>query len=64
MTQILQDFIARMDMSLPWLLPILETLEQTVPSTARLTMCAALMVGFAFLRHRNAAASHLHRAAL
>lgn len=66
MTQILQDFIAKLDLSLPWLLPALETIEQTVPATARLSICVALMVGFAFLRHRHAAsdASHLHRTML
>ncbi len=63
MTQIFQDFIAKLDLSLPWLLPALETLEQTVPAPVRLSMCLALTVWFVLLRHRNAA-SHLHRAAL
>ncbi len=55
MTQILQDFIAKLDLSLPWLLPALETVEQAVPSAVRLSMCVALIVGFFFLRHRNTA---------
>ena len=66
MTQILQDLVAKMDLLLPWLLPALESIEQTFPSTARISICVVLMAGLAFLRHRNlaTAASNLHRATL
>ncbi len=65
MTQILQDLIARLDLYLPWLLPTLETVEQTVPAVVRVTICALLVVWFALLRQRNAtSAGHLHRALL
>lgn len=66
MTQILQNFVARLDLFLPWLLPSLETIEQTFPSMARNSICIVLIAGLILLRHRNlaTAASHLHRAAL
>ncbi len=64
--QIIQDFIAKLDLYLPWLLPTLETIEQAFPATARIAICAVLMAGFFFMRHRNLASSarHVHLAAL
>ncbi len=63
----LQDLFAKLDLYLPWLLPTLETIEQTIPSTARIAVCAALLVWFAVLKHRDLASSgsgHLHSVAL
>ena len=56
MTQInsIQNFIADLDMVLPWLLPVLETIDRTVPPPARLLICIPLLVWFAVLRHRHA----------
>ncbi len=58
--QILQNFIAKLDHTLPWLLPTLETIEYTFPATARIAMCAALMAGLVLLRHRSLASSASH----
>ncbi len=57
MTQVntLQDFIASMDLQLPWLLPALETVEQTAPAGARATICVLLVAWFAFRKLRDAA---------
>ena len=64
MTQILQDLIARMDLYLPWLLPALETAEQTAPLAVRIPLCALLVAWFFVLRQRHSAsASQLHCAA-
>ncbi len=62
----LQDLIANLDLYLPWLLPALESVEQALPSAARLPICIPLIVWLAFLRQRNAehAATRLHRAVL
>ena len=58
MTQstLIQDLIAKLDLYLPWLLPALETVEHTAPSTVRLALCAVLMVWFAVLRRDSAIA--------
>ncbi len=60
----LQDLIAKLDLYLPWLLPALETFEETIPATARVALCALLTVWFVMRRQRHAAASRLHRALL
>ena len=56
MTQItpIQDLIAGLDLSLPWLLPTLETIELTVPSTVRLLLSVPLLIWFVVLRQRHA----------
>ncbi len=68
MTQstLIQELIASLDLYLPWLLPALETVEQTVPATVRFPIGVLLMVWVAVLRQRDpaSAAGHLHRVAL
>ncbi len=56
MTQIspIQDIIATLDLDLPWLLPTLEAIEQTVPPTVRLLVCGLLLAWLTVLRIRNA----------
>ena len=49
-----QDLIAGLDLSLPWLLPALEAVEQTVPSPVRLLACVPLLVWLVVLRRRHA----------
>ena len=63
---LLQDLIANLDLYLPWLLPTLEAIELTIPSTARLLICVPLMTWLIVLRHRHSAAavSRFHRVAL
>ncbi len=51
-----QDLIASLDLNLPWLLPILEGFEHTVPATMRILLCGSLMV-WMVLRRRTAAAA-------
>lgn len=53
-TTFFQDYIAELDLLLPWLLPALETFEKTFPPTVRLVTCVALIAGFVVLRQRNA----------
>lgn len=68
MTQItlLQNLIANVDLYLPRLLPALEAIELTVPSTVRLLICVLLTVWLAVLkqRHAAAAASRFHQVVL
>ena len=66
MTQItsVQDLIANLDLYLPWLLPALETIEQTVPTTVRIVIGVLLTACLAVLRQRHAADRRLHRVAL
>ncbi len=52
-----QDVAASLDHYLPWLLPVLEGIEHTVPVPARLLICGSLMVWMAFLRRRHAAST-------
>ena len=63
---VLQEFIAELDLSLPWLLPALETFEQVFPGAVRIPVCAMLVAWFVVLRHRHAesAESRLHHLAL
>ena len=50
----MQDLIAGLDLSLPWLLPALEAIEQTVPAPVRLLACVPLLVWLTVLRRRHA----------
>ena len=62
---LIQDLVAKIDLYLPWLLPTLEAIELTIPSTVRLLICVPLMVWLVALRQRHAAsgASRFHRVA-
>ncbi len=62
MTHFFQDLVASLDLQFPWLLPVLEGIEHTVPAPVRLLICGSLMLWMAFLRRRHAAgaASGLH----
>ena len=64
MNAFFQDLIARMDLSLPWLLPALETFDQVAPPTTRVVLCALLMAWLVMLRQRNGTPARLHRAVL
>ena len=61
----LQDLVAHLDLSLPWLLPALEAIELAVPSTVRLLISVPLLAGLVLLRQRHSAVtSRFDRAAL
>ncbi len=53
-TALLQDLIANLDLHLPWLLPVMEAIELTVPSPVRLVICLALMGWLAVIKQRSA----------
>ncbi|MEM7349646.1 MAG: hypothetical protein AAF657_02495 [Acidobacteriota bacterium] len=46
-----QNLIAKLELSLPGLLPALESIEQTVPLTSRLLLGVTLLAGLGLLRH-------------
>ena len=56
-TRFLEDLVAKLELGMPWLLPALEALEQTVPWPTRLLLCVPLMAALGLLRMRRAVRS-------
>ena len=50
----MQDLVAGLDLSLPWLLPTLEAIELVFPLPVRLLACVPLLVWLTVLRRRHA----------
>ena len=51
--QTLQDLMANLELSLPWLLPSLEAVERTVPVSVRLLFFVPMLASWLVLRQRR-----------